>query len=133
MSLQSRPCLSLLAHCYFYTQDFIAAAQCYEKLVQLCPEESIYKLYYAQSLHQACMYQEAWAICSSIIDQSNLEFKVKKLQAAIKYGQEDMVAAKSLVDQCPADDVDTEINLGCLLYKVQTRRLNSFLYHLGRH
>ncbi|XP_078034511.1 tetratricopeptide repeat domain 30 isoform X2 [Augochlora pura] len=28
-----------------------------------------------------------------------------------------MVVAKSLVDQCPADDVDTEINLGCLLYK----------------
>ncbi|EFN82372.1 Tetratricopeptide repeat protein 30 [Harpegnathos saltator] len=117
MFFQSRPCLSLLAHCYFYTQDFVAAAQCYEKLVQLCPEENIYKLYYAQSLHQACMYHEAWAVCSSIIDQSNLEFKVKKLQAAIKYGQEDMVAAKNLVDQCPVDDVDTEINLGCLLYK----------------
>ncbi|XP_011259635.1 tetratricopeptide repeat protein 30A [Camponotus floridanus] len=114
---ESRPCLSLLAHCYFYTQDFIAAAQCYEKLVELCPEENLYKLYYAQSLHQACMYQEAWTVCSSIINQSNLEFKVKKLQAAIKYGQEDMVAAKNLVDQCPADDVDTEINLGCLLYK----------------
>ncbi|RLU20916.1 hypothetical protein DMN91_007530 [Ooceraea biroi] len=113
----SRPCLSLLAHCYFYTQDFMAASQCYEKLVQLCPEETVYKLYYAQSLHQACMYPEAWTVCSSIINQSNLEYKVKKLQAAIKYGQEDMVAAKNLVDQCPADDVDTEINLGCLLYK----------------
>ncbi|CAL7948575.1 unnamed protein product [Xylocopa violacea] len=113
----SRPCLSLLAHCYFYTQDFVASAKCYEKLVQLCPNESIYKLYHAQSLHQACLYQEAWTICSNIINHNNLEFKVKKLQAAIKYGQEDMVAAKSLVDQCPVDDVDTEINLGCLLYK----------------
>ncbi|XP_078034485.1 tetratricopeptide repeat domain 30 isoform X1 [Augochlora pura] len=113
----SRPCLSLLAYCYFYTQDFMASAQCYEKLVQLCPDENIYKLYHAQSLHQACMYQESWAICSNIINHSNLESKVKKLQAAIKYGQEDMVVAKSLVDQCPADDVDTEINLGCLLYK----------------
>lgn len=118
MFFQSRPCLSLLAHCYFYTQDFVTAAQCYEKLVELCPEENLYKLYYAQSMHQACMYQEAWTVCSSIINQSSLEFKVKKLQAAIKYGQEDMVAAKNLVDQCPADDVDTEINLGCLLYKV---------------
>ncbi|XP_076645119.1 tetratricopeptide repeat domain 30 [Halictus rubicundus] len=113
----SRPCLSLLAYCYFYTQDFIASAQCYEKLVQLCPDENLYKLYHAQSLHQACMYQEAWAICSNIINHSNLESKVKKLQAAIKYGQEDMVVAKSLVDQCPVDDIDTEINLGCLLYK----------------
>ncbi|XP_076290193.1 tetratricopeptide repeat domain 30 [Lasioglossum baleicum] len=113
----SRPCLSLLAYCYFYTQDFLASAQCYEKLVQLCPDENLYKLYHAQSLHQACMYQEAWAICSNIINHSNLEYKVKKLQAAIKYGQEDMVVAKSLVDQCPVDDIDTEINLGCLLYK----------------
>ncbi|XP_006617347.1 tetratricopeptide repeat protein 30A isoform X1 [Apis dorsata] len=113
----SRPCLSLLAHCYFYTQDFIASAHCYEKLIQLCPNESIYKLYHAQSLHQACMYQEAWTICSNIISQSNLEYKVKKLQAAIKYGQEDIVAAKNLIDQCSIDDIDTEINLGCLLYK----------------
>ena len=64
------------------------------------------------------MYQEAWTICSNIINQSNLEYKVKKLQAAIKYGQEDIVAAKNLIDQCSIDDIDTEINLGCLLYKV---------------
>lgn len=115
---QSRPCLSLLAHCYFYTQDFVGAADCYEKLVHICPEESLYKLLYAQSLHQACLYQEAWTVCSSIVDQRDLESKVRKLQAAIKYGQEDVVAAKALIDQCPEDDVDTEINLGCLLYKV---------------
>lgn len=102
----------------------MAAAQCYEKLVQLCPEENLYKLYYAQSLHQACMYPEAWTVCASIINQSELEFKVRKLQAAIKYGQEDMVSAKNLVDQCPVDDVDTEINLGCLLYKVKIIAVN---------
>ena len=25
---------------------------------------------------------------------------------------------QSMVEQCPADDPDTEVNLGCLLYKV---------------
>ena len=35
-----------------------------------------------------------------------------KLQAAIKYGEEDLAGAKSLVDQCPPDDTDTEINRG---------------------
>ena len=40
-----------------------------------------------------------------------------KLQAAIKYGEEDLVGAKSLVDQSPADDPDCDINRGCLLYK----------------
>lgn len=24
-----------------------------------------------------------------------------------------------MVEQCPADDPDTEVNLGCLLYKVE--------------
>lgn len=96
----------------------MAAASCYEKLVQICPEEALYKLYYAQSLHQACMYPEAWTVCLGLGNNNHLENKVKKLQAAIKYGQEDTVAAKSLVDQCPSDDIDTEINLGCLLYKV---------------
>ncbi|CAG5118640.1 unnamed protein product, partial [Candidula unifasciata] len=42
---------------------------------------------------------------------------VLKLQAAIKYDEEDLSWVKCLVDQCPSDDPDTEINLGCLLFK----------------
>merc|ERR1719347_1291427 len=42
---------------------------------------------------------------------------MQKLQAAIRYGEDDLAGAKSLVDQCPADDPDTDINLACLLYK----------------
>ncbi len=34
-----------------------------------------------------------------------------------RYGEEDLAGAKSLVDQCPADDPDTEMNLACLLAK----------------
>ena len=48
--------------------------------------------------------------------------QVIKLQAAIKYGEEDLPSAQSLVEQCPADDPDTEINLGCLLFKVINHR-----------
>ena len=43
-----------------------------------------------------------------------------KLQAAIKYGEEDLTGAKSLVDQCPPDDPDTEINRGINLIKLST-------------
>lgn len=55
-----------------------------------------------------------------------------KLQAAIKYGDEDLMSAKSLVDSCPADDLDTEINLGCLLYKEERyeEALNKFTVSL---
>lgn len=31
-----------------------------------------------------------------------------------------IISKQSLVEQCPSDDTDTEINLGCLLYKVNT-------------
>ena len=41
-----------------------------------------------------------------------------KLQAAIKYGEEDLAGAQGLVEQCPADDPDSEVNMGCLLFKV---------------
>lgn len=45
--------------------------------------------------------------------------QVTKLKAAIRYGEEDLAGAKSLVDSCPADDPDTDVNLGCLLFKVR--------------
>ena len=51
------------------------------------------------------------------IEDQKYAGSITKLQAAIKYGEEDLPGAKSLVDQSPADDPDTAINHGCLLYK----------------
>ncbi|XP_021934386.1 tetratricopeptide repeat protein 30A isoform X2 [Zootermopsis nevadensis] len=112
----SRAGLSLLAFCYFYTQDFRNAAECYEKLTLLQPEEAEYHLYYAQSLYQACLYENAMKVTAQINDPA-FQGKITKLKAAIKYGEEDLAGAKSLVDSSPEDDPDTEINHGCLLYK----------------
>ena len=39
------------------------------------------------------------------------------MTTTFRYGEEDLAGAKSLVDQCPSDDPDTDINLACLLYK----------------
>ena len=52
-----------------------------------------------------------------------------KLQAAIKYGDEDLAGAKSLVDQCPPDDPDTDINRGLPISK---ETLLLFLSSLSR-
>ncbi|XP_013787939.1 tetratricopeptide repeat protein 30A-like isoform X1 [Limulus polyphemus] len=112
----SRAALSLLAYCYYFTQDFVNAANCYEQLTLICPDIDEYKLYYAQSLYQACLYEEAMKVTVQIENQE-YQSEIIKLQAAIKYGEEDLSAAKSLVDQAPPDDPDTEVNLGCLLYK----------------
>ncbi|XP_067230269.1 intraflagellar transport protein 70A isoform X5 [Chanodichthys erythropterus] len=43
--------------------------------------------------------------------------KMVKLQAAIKYGEEDFSGAKTLVELLPQDDPDYDVDLGCLLYK----------------
>ena len=40
-----------------------------------------------------------------------------QLQAAIKYAEEDLPTAKTLVEQCSADDPETDVNMGCVLYK----------------
>lgn len=64
--------LSLLAYCYFYIQDFHNATNYYEQLCQMLPDNSDYKLYYAQSLYQACLYDEAYKITNEI---ENPDFK----------------------------------------------------------
>ncbi|XP_040209040.1 tetratricopeptide repeat protein 30A isoform X1 [Rana temporaria] len=113
---RSRAGLSLLGYCYFQMQDFVNAADCYEQLMQINPEVDEYKLYYAQSLYKACMYPEAMK-ATFLLDNPAYQSKVLKLQACIKYGEEELSAAKSLVEQMPSEDPDSEINLGCLLYK----------------
>uniref|UniRef100_A0A1B6E2P5 Tetratricopeptide repeat protein 30 n=1 Tax=Clastoptera arizonana TaxID=38151 RepID=A0A1B6E2P5_9HEMI len=99
----SRACLSLLGYCYYYTQDFVNAANCYEQLTVLLPDEEDYLLNYSQALYQACLYEEA--------------LNVNKLKAAIKYGEEDLISAKVLMENTNEDDPDIEINYGCLFYK----------------
>lgn len=119
-SNSSREGLSLLAYCYFYIQDFASATSYYEQLSIMFPENNDYKLYHAQSLYQSCLYDEAFKITEEITHE-DYRANVIKLQAAIKYGQEDLIAAKNLIDSCLVEDPDTEVNLGCLLYKVKYR------------
>lgn len=56
---QSRAGLSLLGYCYYQLQDFVNASDCYEQLTILHPDIDDYRMYYAQSLYKACLYQEA--------------------------------------------------------------------------
>ncbi|KAF7283914.1 tetratricopeptide repeat domain 30 [Rhynchophorus ferrugineus] len=116
-SNSTRAGLSLLAYCYFYIQDFNNAATYYEQLTEMYPDNDDYKLYYTQSLYQACNYDQAFQVSNKLIDNPKYTGSITKLQAAIKYSQEDVLSAKSLVDACPNDDPDKEVNLGCLLYK----------------
>ncbi|KAF4116174.1 intraflagellar transport protein 70A isoform X3 [Onychostoma macrolepis] len=113
---KSRAALSLLGYCYYHMQDFTNAAECYEQLTQLHPEVEDYKIYYAQSLYGACAFPEAMK-ATFLLDSTTSHTKMIKLQAAIKYGEEDFSGAKTLVEQLLQDDPDYDVDLGCLLYK----------------
>ncbi|XP_026763849.1 tetratricopeptide repeat protein 30A [Galleria mellonella] len=112
----NRAGLSLLGYCYYRTQAFVEAANCYEQLTAMHPDIPEYKLYFAQALYEASMFDEAYKV-SMQISSPELERKVIKLQSAIKYGEEDTISAKALVDSYPTEDPDKDINLGCLLFK----------------
>ncbi|XP_038563814.1 tetratricopeptide repeat protein 30A isoform X1 [Micropterus salmoides] len=113
---KSRAALSLLGYCYYHIQDFTSAAECYEMLTQLHPEVEEYKVYYAQSLYKAGAYPEATK-ASFVLDNPSSHTKMIKLQACIKYCEEDYSAAKSMLEQLPQDDPDYVYNMGCLLYQ----------------
>uniref|UniRef100_A0A3B5MX76 Tetratricopeptide repeat protein 30 n=1 Tax=Xiphophorus couchianus TaxID=32473 RepID=A0A3B5MX76_9TELE len=113
---QSRAALSLLGFCYYHIQDFSSAAECYEQLTQLHPEVEEYKLYYAQSLYKAGAYSEATK-ASFVLDNPSSHTKMVKLQACIKFCEEDYSGAKLLLQQLPQDDPDYVYNMGCLLYQ----------------
>ncbi|XP_076608010.1 intraflagellar transport protein 70A [Chaetodon auriga] len=113
---KSRAALSLLGYCYYHVQDFSSSAECYEQLAQLHPEVEEYKVYYAQSLYKAGAYPEATK-ASFMLDNPSSHTKMVKLQACIKYCEEDYSAAKSLLEQLPQEDPDYIYNMGCLLYQ----------------
>uniref|UniRef100_A0A1I8HYC1 Tetratricopeptide repeat protein 30 n=2 Tax=Macrostomum lignano TaxID=282301 RepID=A0A1I8HYC1_9PLAT len=112
----SRAALSLLGYCHYQLQDFTSASDCYEQLLELYPENVDYQLYFAQCLYQAGLYTQAMKVAAQI-EAPAFEDRSLKLQAAIQYASEDYASAKALVDRCPADDADTLVNNGCLLYQ----------------
>ncbi|TPX62634.1 hypothetical protein PhCBS80983_g00262 [Powellomyces hirtus] len=113
---ESRPVLSLMAYCYFMLQDFQQAANYYEQLTRFYPEVDSYRVYYVQSLYKGGLYDEAQKACA-MIENADTSTKIWKLQAAIKYGMDDLPGCKMLIDQLPPSEPDTIINRACLLFK----------------
>ena len=52
--------MSLLAYCFYFSQDYANAAQQYEILVKAYGDIDEYKMYLAQSLHKAGMHSDAY-------------------------------------------------------------------------
>jgi|GEM_PF-2449075 len=113
---RSRAALSLLAYSYYMLQDFPNAVRMYEQLTKLFPDAQEYRIYFAQSLYKAGLYPEATRACFQVDDPQYAQ-RMTMLQAAIKYEQDDLRACEALADQCLADDPETIVCTGCVLYK----------------
>ncbi len=75
------------------------AANCYEQLTLQQPEEEDYKVYYAQSLYAASLYQEAMKVTVTV-EGPDHQAAMLKLQAAIKWVQQERRKKNSVeVDQ----------------------------------
>ena len=61
----------------------MSAANCYEQLSLLYPEEEEYKVYYAQSLYNATLYEEAMKVTVTV-EAPEYQGSMQKLQAAIR-------------------------------------------------
>ncbi|CCD67547.1 Tetratricopeptide repeat protein 30 homolog [Caenorhabditis elegans] len=92
------------------------AADCYSQLSYNFPQYSQYKLYHAQSLYNAFRPADALAVVSMIQDENLLNESVK-LEAAIKYQEDDLVNCRILVEQLPENDAAVIINTACIDYK----------------
>jgi len=78
----SRALLSLLAHCQYHSQDYSGAANSYFSLIEACPENPEYKLYYAQTLYKSGDVELAADILGSIERQTD---QSRQLAATLRF------------------------------------------------
>eukprot|EP01006_Ploeotia_vitrea_P063115 TRINITY_DN84963_c0_g1_i1.p1 TRINITY_DN84963_c0_g1~~TRINITY_DN84963_c0_g1_i1.p1 ORF type:complete len:665 (-),score=-1.14 TRINITY_DN84963_c0_g1_i1:66-2060(-) len=113
---RSRAALSLLGYCHFHVGDFASASESYEVLCQVCPDVEEYKIYYAQALCKAGVYQDSIRTAARV-EGEQFRQRVLMLQAIVKYEQEELGACKSLLDRCHSDDPDVLINNAAVSFK----------------
>lgn len=90
--------MSLLAYCYYMSQDFLNSARVYEQLSKFYPEVTEYKLYLAQSHYKNGDFEQALKVTQGINDPASQQ-KVILLQSLIRYEQDEIQHAKSLLRQ----------------------------------
>jgi len=113
---QSRCALSLLGYCYYHMQDFHNSAQSYGQLCQACPDIDEYKVYHAQCLMKAGLYEEAQQRCTTV-ENTDFTERVMLLQAAVAYEQDEVGLARGILDQCSPDAEERQVFEGALLWK----------------
>jgi tetratricopeptide repeat protein 30 len=94
----------------------VNASDLYEQLTNMSPDQDQYKIYYAQSLYKCGLNAEALKVSAQIDTPAN-RMRVVRLQAAIKYADDDIKACVEYVEKSQHDDPSVELNKGCILFK----------------
>jgi tetratricopeptide repeat protein 30 len=113
---RSRAALSLLGYCNYLIGNYGVSADMYEQLLKYYPEVTEYRMYYAQSLYKAELYDEALR-ASNAIDKPEFIHQRSMMQFAIKYQKNDLVESTKILNNSYADRQDTAICQGCILYR----------------
>lgn len=107
---------SLLAYCYWQEEDYHKACTSYDKLTQLNPANDYYKLVHAQCLYKTARYYDAMR-ASFAVQSPELKDKAALLQAAIRYAEEDIQSAKSILAECDSENESIMLDQAVVLFK----------------
>ena len=99
---RSRAALSLIAFCYYHDQDFVRAANAYEKLTRICPTVEIYRLYHLQAMIKAGLQLDMSTFQN--VNNSNHSLMIQ-LTATME--QEDLNGCKAILNIITQDDPET--------------------------
>ncbi|OHS97719.1 TPR Domain containing protein [Tritrichomonas foetus] len=107
---------SIMGYCYWQQEDYVKATASYQKLVQLNPNNDSYKLHLAHCQYKTEQYYEAMR-SSCGVQGANYKSQTSLLQAAIRYAEEDIQSAKSILSDADQEDIDIMMDTACILYK----------------
>ncbi|XP_055346000.1 tetratricopeptide repeat protein 30A-like isoform X1 [Paramacrobiotus metropolitanus] len=107
---------SVLGWCYVALQDFVNAADAYERLTTIMPENTSYWICYVQCLGKAGFPSEAMKILNSI--SSRIEPVVLlTLRAAIRFQEDETRECKNLLEKISNSTPTVHHNQGCAFFQ----------------
>ncbi|KAG9391653.1 Tetratricopeptide repeat [Carpediemonas membranifera] len=109
---------SLLAFSYFRLQNFEMAADLYEQLRKSDPTDENTILSLITCYYKIGDYQTALRLATTATVSAENEPALKRLQAAIRYENNDLQGAGKAVGNSQADPMSL-VQMGCVLYKEQ--------------
>ncbi|KAL0234133.1 hypothetical protein PCE1_001171 [Barthelona sp. PCE] len=115
---KNRACLSLIGYCAYNLEDYDKAIECYSTLSSLHPENSNYRLYWAQSQYMAGNRQDAGRTLSSVKAESSAQqHHISLVKSYIHYDDEDYQSCNNMLQHCNVEDPDVRVTRGCVAFR----------------